>query len=159
MRLPVEELVDRYKDNVFRVALSVSRNPEDAEDVVQDTFITYMESDRQFENEEHIRRWLLRIAINKSKNIVMGFWYRNRMSLEDYLAETQFQDPEDRSVIESILSLPKANRIVIYLYYYEGYQVREMAEILRVSEGTVKSRLFRGRKMLKNILQEEEDHD
>lgn len=159
MRRPVEELVEKYRDSVFRAALSVSRNPEDAEDAVQDTFIQYMNSKRQFESEEHIRAWLLRVAINKSKNIMTSFWNRNRVAFEDYMKNTQFQEPEDRSLAEAVFSLTEKYRVVMYLYYYEEYPVREIAEILHISEGTVKSRLARGRKALRDILKEAWDID
>lgn len=159
MRRPVEELAEKYRDSVFRAALSVSRNPEDAKDVVQDTFIQYMSSSRQFDSEEHIRAWLLRVAINKSKNVMASFWNRKRGALEDYMENTQFQEPEDRSLVEAVFSLPEKYRVVIHLYYYEDYPVREIAGILHISEGTVKSRLSRGRASLKKILKEEWDID
>lgn len=154
MRLPVEKLAEKYKDSLFRAAFSVSKNPDDAEDVVQETFLQYMESSRQFESEEHIRAWLLRTAINKSKNVVRTFWHRNRTSLDDYLSGVPFQEPEDRELVEAVLSLPKLYRSVVYLYYYEDYSVQEIADMLRLSAGTVKTRLFRGRKLLKNTLGE-----
>lgn len=159
MRQPVEELIEKYKDTVFRAALSVSRNPEDAEDVVQDTFIQYMNSPRQFENEEHIKAWLIRVAINKSRNVVNSFWNRKRVKFDDYLENTSFQKPEDRRLVKAVFSLPEKQRIVIHLYYYEEYSVREIAETLHISEGTVKSRLSRGRSELRSILKEEWDDD
>ncbi len=155
MRLPVDELVKKYKDNVFRAAFSVCRNAEDAEDIVQDTYIQYMDSSRQFESEEHIKAWLLRTAINKSKNIVLSFWHRNRVDMDKYLEETPFQEPADRQLVEAVMSLPKRYRIVIHLYYQEDYQVNEIAGILHIPAGTVKSRLSRGRKILKDILKED----
>ena len=159
MRQPVEELIEKYKDTVFRAALSVSRNPEDAEDVVQDTFIQYMNSPRQFESEDHIKAWLIHVAINKSRNVVNSFWNRKRVKFDDYLENTNFQEPEDRRLVEAVFSLPEKQRIVIHLYYYEEYSVREIAEILHISEGTVKSRLSRGRSELRSILKEEWDDD
>ena len=159
MRLPVDELVKNYKDSIFRAAISVCRNVEDAEDVVQDTYIQYMNSSRQFESEEHIKAWLLRTAINKSKNIVTSFWHRNRVDIDEYLEETQFQEPEDRQLVKAVLSLPKQYRIVVHLYYQEDYQVKEIAEILNIPDGTVKSRLSRGRKILKDILKEDSTND
>lgn len=152
MRLPVKELAEKYKDSIFRAAFSVSGNVEDAEDVVQETFIQYMESTREFESEEHIKAWLLRTAINKSKNIVRTFWHRNRTSMEDYMSGLQFREPEDRDLVDAVMSLPKMQRMVIYLYYYEDYSVSEIAKASGLSEAAVKGRLFRGRKMLKKML-------
>lgn len=151
MRLSARELAEKYKDSVFRAAFSVSRNPDDAENVAQETSLSYMESTRQFENEEHIKAWLLRTAINKSKNVMRSFWHRNRTSLEDYMAGLTFHEPQDQELVEAVLSLPKSCRIVMYLYYYEEYSVKEVAGLLGLSEEAVKSRLFRGRKMLKEL--------
>lgn len=155
MRLSVNELMEKYKDNVFRAAFSICRNPEDAEDIVQDTFIQYMESSRQFENEEHIKAWLLRTAINRSKNKVVSFWHRNRADYDEYLEDIPFQDSKDRELVEAVMSLPKPYRIVIHLYYQEGYKVNEISKILTIPIGTVKSRLSRGRTILKKFLKED----
>ena len=155
MRLPVSKLAEKYQENVFRAAFSVSRNPDDAEDVVQDTFLKYMESGRQFESEEHIKAWLLRTAMNRSKDLVHSFWHRNRGSFEEYMDSVSFEEPCDRELVETVLSLPEKYRIPIYLFYYEDYSVKEIAGILKLPESTAKSRLYRGRKMLKDILKED----
>lgn len=155
MRLPVHELAEKYQENVFRAAFSVCKNRAEAEDIVQDTFLKYMESDRPFESEEHIKAWLLRTAINRSKDIIHTFWNRNRGSFEEYMESVPFQEPEDRELVETVLSLPKTYRIPIYLFYYEDYSVKEIADILKLSANTVKSRLYRGRKILKKILKED----
>lgn len=155
MRLSARELAEKYQENVFRAAFSVSQNQADAEDVVQDTFLKYMQSDRQFESEEHIKAWLLRTAISRSKDIIHTFWNKNRSSFEDYMESIPFQNPEDRELVETVLSLPKTYRIPIYLFYYEDYSVKEIADILKLSENTVKSRLYRGRKVLKKMLKED----
>lgn len=154
MRLPVRELAEKYQEHVFRAAFSVCRNPAEAEDIVQDTFLKYMESDCQFESEEHIKAWLLRTAINRSKDVLKAFWHRKRGSFEEYMESVPFQDTESRRLVETVLSLPKAYRIPIYLFYYEDYPVKEIADILNLSENTVKSRLYRGRKMMQDILKE-----
>lgn len=152
MRLPVRELAERYKDDIFRAAFSVCGNIEDAEDAVQEAFIQYMKSSRQFESEEHIRAWLLRTAINKAKNTVRTFWHRNRTSIEDYMDSLQFREPEDRDLAEAVMALPKKQRMVIYLYYYEDDPVSEISDITGLSESAVKGQLFRARKKLKQML-------
>lgn len=81
------------------------------------------------------------------------------MKFDDYLENTNFREPEDRRLVEAVFSLPEKQRIVIHLYYYEEYSVREIAETLHISEGTVKSRLARGRNELRSILKEEWDDD
>lgn len=155
MRIPVSELAEKYKDSIFRAAFSICRNPEDAEDVVQESFLQYMETSRQFESEEHIKAWLLTVAVNKAKDISKAFWHRNRTSLEDYMAGLPFPELEDRTLVESVLALPAPYRIVIYLYYYEDYSVGEISEIVHAPVNTVKTRLSRGRAKLKEILKDD----
>lgn len=82
MRKPVQELIEHYQNNLYIVAFNVCKNPEDAEDVVQDTFIQYHTNKKEFENEQHIRAWLIRVAINKAKNMNHTFWRQNKLSLE-----------------------------------------------------------------------------
>lgn len=156
MRLPLETLAQKYQDNVYRAAFSVCKNPQDAEDVTQETFLSYHRSSQQFESEEHIRAWLLRVAINKGKNLRLSFWSRNRQNVEDYMESLVFEFPEDRGLFTAVMALPEKYRTVIHLFYYEDYTVREIAQIVGVSEGTVKTRLHRGREMLKNKLKEEQ---
>lgn len=159
MRLQTEYLVERYQENIFRAAFSIVKNCADAEDMVQDTFLQYLRSDREFDSEEHIKAWLLRTAINKAKNLRMAFWHRNKVSLEDYLATIPFENPMDHELIDAVLSLPQKYRLVVHLYYYEDYSVREIAAVLTLSESAVKNRLLRGRQMLKNMLKEEWNDD
>ena len=155
MRQPVQELIERYQNKLFAAAFQMCRNSEDAEDVVQDTFIQYHTSKKQFENEEHIRAWLLRVAINRAKNVNLTFWHRNRESLEDYMETLTYESKESETLFETVLHLPEKYRIVIHLFYYEEYSVNEIAEILKISESNVKVRLSRGRKLLKEVLKEE----
>lgn len=83
MRQLLQELIEHYQNNLYAAAFNVCKNPEDAEDVVQDTFIQYHITKKEFESEQHIRAWLLRVAINKAKNVNRTFWKQNKVSLED----------------------------------------------------------------------------
>lgn len=131
----------------------------DAEDAVQETFVQYYTSRKEFENEQHIRAWLLRVVINKAKNINRTFWKKNKCSLEDYMENLSFSDSQSRNLFEEVMKLPDKYRIVIHLFYYEDYLVREIAEILKLSESNVKVRLSRGRALLKDSLKEEWEND
>lgn len=160
MRLETKAIMEKYKDNLFSAAFNICRNAADADDVVQDTLIQYHTTDKQFDSEEHIRAWLLRVAINKAKNINMSFFRRTSVPLEDYMETLVFESPEGKAMFEEVLKLPEKYRIAIHLFYYEDYSVKEIAEILHTSESNVKVRLSRGRKMLKKSLQEAwEDND
>lgn len=154
MRLPVETLVERYHQNLFAVAFNVCKNREDAEEVVQDAFIQYHLKRLDFQSEEHIRAWLIRVTINKAKNAARTFWRRHRTSLEETMAALTFDDQESEQLFEAVMALPQKYRIVVHLFYYEDYSVHEMAELLRLSESNVKTRLSRARAMLRDTLKE-----
>lgn len=159
MRKPVQELIEHYQNNLYIVAFNVCKNPEDAEDVVQDTFIQYHTNKKEFENEQHIRAWLIRVAINKAKNMNHTFWRQNKLSLEDYMETLAFETPETETLFETVMKLPEKYRIVIHLFYYEDYIIHEIADILKISQSNTKVRLSRGRALLKEALKEEWEDD
>lgn len=142
MRQTIQELVERYQNSLYAVAFNVCKNQQDAEDAVQDTFLQYYNSKKEFESEQHIRAWLIRVAINKAKNMNLSFWRKNKTSLEDYMETLVFETSESE-----------------HLFYYEDYSVREIGEILKISESNVKVRLSRGRMLLRETLKEEWDDD
>ena len=94
VKQPVEELMERYQNNIYGIAFNVCKNAQDAEDVVQDTFIQYHTMNKDFDNENHIRAWLIRVAINKAKNMNRTFWRQNKVSLEDYMETLTFETPQ-----------------------------------------------------------------
>ena len=152
MRQSVQELIERYQNNLYAIAFSICKNPSDAQDVVQDTFIQYYTSKKEFEDEQHLRAWLIRVAINKAKNMTLTFWHQHKVSLEEYMETLTFETPESENLFEEVMKLPKKYRIVIHLFYYEDYSVKEIAEILNLSQSNVKVRLSRARALLKESL-------
>lgn len=159
MKLPVEDLVERYKDHLYAASFNICKNQADAEDVVQDTFLEYHLTSKDYESEQHIRAWLLRVAINKAKNVTRSFWNRNRNDIEDYMDSLTFETPESEELFETVMKLPEQYRIVTHLFYYEDLPVKEIARVLDITESNVKVRLNRARLMLKNQLREEWDYD
>lgn len=155
MKQSVQELVALYRNNLFAAAFNICKNAQDAEDIVQDTFILYYTNKKEFDSEQHIRAWLIRVAINKAKNVNHTFWKRNKISLEDYMETLTFETPESENLFETVMRLPEKYRIVIHLFYYEDYTVREIVGILHLSESNVKVRLSRGRILLREALKEE----
>ena len=155
MRLPVQDLMNMYKNNVYAAAFSICKNASDAEDVVQDTFLQYYMTHKNFDNEQHIRAWLLRVAINKAKNIQSSFWHRNGMPLDDFIETLSFETPETKELFEEVMKLPEKYRVVVHLFYYEDYSIKEIAKILRTTESNRKVRLSRGRVKLKDALKED----
>ena len=159
MRLTADEVSRRYRDRLFAAAFSVCRSRADADDIVQDTLVRYITRPREFHDEEHLRAWLLRVAINRARDVCASFWQRRRADWEEYAATLPFEEPEDSRVFDAVMRLPEKYRVVIHLFYYEEYSVREIAALLNSREGTVKSRLSRGRALLKTMLEEEWNDD
>ncbi len=155
MKPTTELIIKQYQDSLFSLAFSICKNAADADDVVQDTFIKYHTKDIDFETLEHVKAWLIRVCVNRSKDVVTSFWRRNKESLEDYMSSLEFEEPGDSELFQAVIGLPEKYRVVIHLYYYEEYSTKEIADILKSSEGTIKSRLSRGRMLLKKQLQEE----
>lgn len=159
MRLSVDETFRKYGDRLFSAAFSVCQNQADADDVVQDTLIRYYSLGKDYESEQHLKAWLIRVAINRAKDVTSSFWRKNNVAWEDYMGELTFEEPEDSLLFEAVMRLPEKYRTVIHLFYYEDYSVEEIAGVLRRPAGTVKSQLSRGKKLLKNMLREEWNDD
>lgn len=159
MKRSVDDAFREYGDRVFTAAFQICGNKADADDVVQDTFVKYYTLDREYESEAHLKAWLLRVAINRAKDIAGSFWRRNTVSWEEYMEELDFAAPEDSRLFQAVMGLPRKYRVPIHLYYLEEYSVEEIAKLLRCRPGTVKSQLSRGRKLLKSMLMEEWDDD
>ena len=154
MKTETSVVVKKYKDSIFSAAFNVCANAADAEDVVQDTFIRYHTTNTQFSDEQHIRAWLLRVAINKAKNVTMSFWRRRGVPLEDYAETLAFPSPEAGDLFEKVMKLPEKYRTAIYLYYYEDYSTDEIARLTGTPAATVRTRLRRGRELLRAGLEE-----
>ena len=146
----IKETIEKYSDMVYRIALTRSGVVENAEDIFQEVFMKYSEKMPKFENEEHKKAWLIRVTINLSKNFVNQAWNRKVVNLDENL---RFETAEESDVFSIVCELPEKYRTVIYLFYYEGYKVKEIAKILKTREGTVKTWLSRSREALKEKLE------
>lgn len=155
MRIETETAAERYRDRLFAAAFHICRNAADADDVVQETLLRYHRTDTEYENEEHLKAWLLRVAINQAKNVNRSFFRHRVVPLEDYMETLSFESGESENLFLEVMRLPEKYRIVIHLYYYEEYSVREISRILGITESNTKIRLSRGRTILKEKLQEE----
>ena len=145
----LKDAIDKYSDMVYRIALTRCSNKENAEDVFQDVFLKLSETMPVFENAEHEKAWFIRVTINLTKNLYNSAWNRKTTELDENIV---FEAPEEKEVLDAVLELQQNYRTVIYLFYYEGYKVKEIAEIVNASENTVKTWLSRAREELKNKL-------
>ena len=147
-------IVGQYADMVYRVALSYTKTPHDAEDVVQTTFMKLLIGRKKFQDEEHIRRWLIRVAVNECNSLWSSFWRKNVEYTEEPAVEPEFSIEEKQALYQAVMSLPPKCRIVVHLFYYEEYSSKEIAELLHMREATVRTRLVRARKLLRQQLKE-----
>lgn len=151
----IEGIYIKYRDRVFAVGFNYFRNSMDADDVVQETFLKLLRSNKDFESEEHLRNWIMKVAVNECKRVTLSSWFKRRESLEDYTDKLIFEEAGDRDLFDKVMRLPKNYRQVTHLFYYEGYSVKEIAGILGIRETTVTTRLSRARKKLKDHLKGE----
>lgn len=151
-------LVKKYIDTVFRVALNYTKNPTDAEDIVQNVFLKLLREKKEFVSDDHIRNWLIRVAVNEGKKYVRSPW-RQTVSFEDYTAALPDFTQQQKDILREVMALPPKYRLPIYLYYYEEYSTQEIADILKIPKGTVCTNLRRGREMLRKQFLEEGDFD
>lgn len=142
-----------YKDRLFAIAFHFCKNKADAEDILQTVLLKYYRSETAFQSEEHLRNWLIRVTINEAKRLLLSPWRKRIAPLEEYAAAT-FPEQEESDLFLAVMALPQKYRIVVHLYYYEEYSVREIAQLLGIKETTIQTRLMRARKKLKETLQE-----
>ena len=148
-------LAEQYMDMVYRIALNASGSAADAEDVVQNVMLRLYRSDPDFESEEHARRWLIRVAVNESKRLVGLPWKKREASFEEVLNIADGTDSFQQGLLMKVAGLPPKYRVPMYLYYYEGYSVKEIAELTGSKISTLHTRLARGREKLRAVLEEE----
>ncbi|MDR0272932.1 MAG: sigma-70 family RNA polymerase sigma factor [Clostridiales bacterium] len=145
----MEEFVRRHENKVYRNAVAIMCNKADAEDIMQDVFLKYMEKAPFFQSVEHEAAWLTRVTVNHCRSRLRSPW---RKKTEPLLDIYPAQDNEQQSMIETISALPPKYRAAICLFYYEGYSTKEIADITKQKESTVRSHLTRARNMLKVFL-------
>ena len=143
-----------YKNDIYRLSYSYTKNISDSDDIVQNVFIKlYKKQELLTKKEEEIKKWLIRITINESKTILLSSWKKKITSLTDK-EENIKSEITSNEILDAVLQLPKKYRIVTFLYYYENYKIKEISEILKISETNIQTRLQRARKQLKEILKE-----
>lgn len=153
-----DAVMRKYADMVYRLAYSRVGNTFDADDILQEVFLRYIRADKTYNDEEHRKSWLIRITINCTRSFASSAWNRHKDAAEPD-PNAGAEDPalaasETKSdVMNALLSLPEKYRTVIYLFYYEDMSVAEIARSVGISESNVKTRLSRGRDMLREKLE------
>lgn len=142
----VEFIVNTYGDFLYRICYILLKNESDAEDIVEETIIKYLEKKPVFKDTDHIKAWLITVAKNKCKDLLR---YRKRhMHFDiDEMREVSMQKP-DNTVLEILMSLPEKFRLVLVLHYVEEYKIDEIAKMIGKTPSAVKMRLQKGRRLL-----------
>jgi RNA polymerase sigma-70 factor (ECF subfamily) len=149
----VERVVHTYGNMLFRLCLVMLGNASDAEDVIQETMITYMQKKPEFKDTEHEKAWLITVASNKCKDLLR---FRARHPMIDLEQIQEFMvENTDSGILEALMTLPEKFRIVLILYYVEEYRIEEIAKVIGKTPSAVKMRLQKGRKLLEKLYRKE----
>lgn len=141
----------QHVGTIYKISLSFLKNVEDSKDVVQEVFIKLLKSHKEFESDEHLKAWLIVTTSNHCKNIVSNWWWK-RKSIEENSVVVEETSKEDE-IYNLVFELPDKYKIPVYMYYYEGYNSREIAKILGKPESTIRTYLQKARILLKEELE------
>ncbi len=150
----LEQYIRLYHGTIYRLALSYVKNTAEAEDICQDAFVKLMDYNGYFAAPENCKAWLIRVTVNLSKNYFRSSRFRHDTELCDDVREQVFDDYTE--LYDAVTALPIKYRSIVHLYYYEGYSVKEIADILKISVSAATTRLSRARERLKETLLGEE---
>lgn len=150
------ELYDRQINRVYRLALLLLGSVTDAEDVAQTVFLKIWEKNPKFRDTDHETAWVLTTTRNQCRDLQKSFYRKHRTAIEGAPEKSvSFVSDADNEIWQALQSLPEKYRVVLYLYYYEGYPVKELSILLDRRESTLQTQLATGRKLLKESLKEE----
>lgn len=146
----VEYIVEGYGNMLYKLASAQLNNKSDAYDAVQDVMLKIHAVKPHWNDDEHLKAWLLRAVINKCRDYNKSYWNRRTTALDEAFG-VSVADP-DFELQNAVANLPDKYRLTLYLHYYEGYKINEISKILNVGESGIKKRLVKGREMLRNHL-------
>ncbi|SFC91634.1 RNA polymerase sigma-70 factor, ECF subfamily [Bacillus sp. OV322] len=163
----IDEIMKRYGQDILQLAFSYVNSKEVAEDLTQDIFIKCYKSLHTYNGKSKLRTWLWRIAINTCKDYLKS-WYNKRVLVSeeeppnmstksDEIEEAVIQKDEDSRLVSAVMSLPIEYREVVYLYYYEELPIKEISVLIDTKENTVKTRLRKAKKLLKEGIEDQYD--
>ena len=149
----VETIIERYGDLLYRLCILMLKNESDAEDVIQETLIKFYRKAPAFENADHEKAWLIRVATNECRDL-LRFRVRHPLAEVEQIMVAS-EDSADSGILEALASLPEKYKLVLALYYVEGYKVEDIAKIIGRTSSAVKMRLQKGRRLLEKVYREE----
>lgn len=142
-------LFHRYRDDVYRLALNYTHNPQEAEDVSQTVFLKLVEQGELTPGKE--KAWLMQVTANECRSLLRSAWWKRTAPLDETIPAPRNRADE---TVSAVMTLPPKYRVVLYLRYYENYTTTEIAQLLKISQSTVTTRLARGRERLKKLIKE-----
>ena len=146
----IREVVTKYSDMLYKICILILCNEQDVQDAIQETFCRYLEKKPDFCDEEHEKAWLIRVATNICRDMIRFRIRHPKISIDEL--ENSLAAPEQKETLRELLELPVKQKTVIYLHYVEGYRIKEIADILKITEGAVKMRLRRGKEQMQSIV-------
>lgn len=149
-----EEKYIIYSGLIYKLAVTYLGSVHDAEDITQEVFAKLFIRTQEFNSPEHERYWIIRVTVNMCKNHLNTFWRKNILPIEAASQKTENIHNDD--TVRILMSLPPKYRIVLFMYFYEGYSVKETADILNISQSCVKMRIKRGKEKLKLNIEEDD---
>ena len=149
--------IQRYADTVRRICMVHLKNEADTEDIFQTVFLKYVLSSVSFESDEHEKAWFIRVTINACKDLLKSFFRSRTVPLGELLEQPAAIPPDNREVLEAVLSLPQRYRDVVYLHYFEDYTAPEISRILGKNVNTIYTLLTRSKRLLREKLGEDGD--
>lgn len=160
-RIEVMELYEAYYNMVYRLSFIMLKNEEDACDATQDVFLKLIKTDAGFESMEHAKAWLIVATRNHCRDIIKSSWKKmvsltTEQTIFEHEKDNAKDDEQADMVLTSLLKLPQELRTLVYLHYFEGFTIEELAKQLKKNPSTLRSRLARARKLLKLDLSKEE---
>jgi len=175
----IENIINKYSNTVFQLALAKTKNKEMAEDIFQEVFIKFIKRKRVFESTEHENAWIIRVTLNCCKDLWNSAWLRHTVPLEEYQENKATMDSNkeaikfrgetyqqisitngnNEDVYIAVMNLSEKYRIPIHLFYYEELSVAEIGKVLKVNQNTIATRLKRAREILKKKLDKEDFYD
>ncbi len=145
--------IEEYSNMVYRIAFMKVKTKEEAEDIYQEVFFKLTQKMPKFKSEEHKKAWLIRVTINISNNYLKSAWRRKKVDLDENMEYIKDDFNNFSNVYDEVRKLPEDYRLVIYLYYYEGYKISEISSIIKKKENTIKTWLSRARELLRQRLE------
>lgn len=147
--------VKRNSQRIYLIALSYTKNSDDAEDIMQNVFIKLWKHNKPFEDDEHMDKWLTIVCINESRDFIKNPFRKRNVPIDEAVNISVVDKTGNIDLFKAVMSLPTKERTIIHLFYYEDMSITDISDILKIKESAVKTRLFRARQKLKTLLGDE----